>query len=164
MDQLIAKIRQHSNLQCFVSFRSRELTFCISPALIALASVDSVLKTMDSELITSLGGLKNILETSPQPQFISDDIWQKVAQVQAKLQANGAATADNRKLARKIIRAIELKLEQNPDMVQFLQQARVNDLEEIEPEGVWDDLEVNQPVQAAATTEQTIGPVKRTFN
>jgi len=29
---------------CFVSYRSRELTFCVSPALIAMAAVDSVLK------------------------------------------------------------------------------------------------------------------------
>lgn len=62
------EIRTGAYTVCFVSYRLRELTFCVSPALISMAAVDLILakdnalKKIKPEVF---GSLRSVLSTLP---------------------------------------------------------------------------------------------------
>lgn len=125
---------------------------------------DNALKKIKPEVF---GSLRSVLSTLPHEatQSLAQDenMWQKVAQVRGKIEANIIAQKENHKMAKRVSKAIETKLAHFQDMLQFMQQARAQELLLAEPEGVWDDLEAYQPTESiAVAVDNNNGPVSAT--
>ena len=97
MKNLAQEVRVGANMNCFHSYRLRELTFCVSPALIAMAAVDMKLKDgcqlriKHPEVCQSLRNLLAFsLQDSPgqMEQMLGpnpDMVWAKIADIQSKI-------------------------------------------------------------------------------
>lgn len=116
LEEFSAEIRQEANLICLASYKRRELTFCVSPALIAMAAVDLKLKKgghkcrqLHAQMFNSL---RDLLEATLSPaeltEYLGPDpeaLWQKLASVEAKLEANKS----DKKTGSKIIKLLDRK-------------------------------------------------------
>ncbi len=112
-----------------------------------MAAVDLAIR-QNLEIKQQLGNspifesLRTILEADGQRH--DESVWQKMTNVQAKIEANQAAQKQNQSWAKKVNKAIEARLAQNLDMLHHLHKIRNQELQESEPEGVWDDFEADE--------------------
>ena len=114
---MLDMVRNKALTNCFVSYRVRELIFCKSPALIALAAFDKAMRnTAATEgIITKFTTLRDMLEqTLPAAELAQygktpeerEVTWQKVDVISAKINESIKNTRSNKKIANKILETI----------------------------------------------------------
>lgn len=120
----------------------------MSPALIAMAAVDLKLKKdghrcrqLHPQIFNSLRALlEATLPAEELKKYLGADpeaLWLKLESVEAKLEANKS----DKKTGSKIMKLLERKQTEYKEMMAYMETIRVEELNQIEPAGVWDDLE-----------------------